>query len=85
VLPRGRGATGHPLLVPAAHFEDILLYAGEGGLKAVRDRHASSLLRVETDDRGCVMDMDTPEDYGRVQAVFAAAARGADPLESPKP
>jgi CTP:molybdopterin cytidylyltransferase MocA len=71
VLPRYRGANGHPLFVPAANFEAILRHAGEGGLKAVRDRHA--LLRVETDDEGCVLDMDTPEDYVRMQALWHVA------------
>ncbi|MDR1797105.1 MAG: nucleotidyltransferase family protein [Clostridiales Family XIII bacterium] len=56
------GRNGHPLFIPAAYFEEILGYAGAGGLKAVRDAHADVLAKIETDDEGCVLDMDTPED-----------------------
>lgn len=55
------GKKGHPLLIPAHNIEEICRYDGEGGLAAVTDRH--EVIRVETGEEGCVLDMDTPEGY----------------------
>jgi len=65
-VPVFRGTNGHPLLIPRAYFGEILDYAGGDGLKAVRNRHDAEMIRYETEDEGCVLDMDTPEDYKRI-------------------
>ena len=67
-VPSYRGKNGHPLLVPSAYFGAILDYTGEGGLKEIRNRYIAEMLRYETDDEGCVLDMDTPEDYEKLLA-----------------
>jgi len=62
-VPVFNGRNGHPLLIPSAFYKEILAYKGEGGLKEIRNRHSAEMLRYEVDDEGCVLDMDTPEDY----------------------
>ena len=62
-VPVHNNNNGHPLLIPHKFFDEILNYTGEGGLKGVRSRHDGSLIRYHTDDAGCVLDIDTPEDY----------------------
>ena len=73
-VPFFEGKNGHPLLVPRAYFDAILDYTGEGGLKEIRNRHIAEMLRYETDDKGCVLDMDTPEDYRQLLSYFGGTA-----------
>lgn len=61
-----KNKNGHPLWIPRRFFADILSFEGDGGLKAVRRRYNSETLRVETGCPGCMLDMDSPEDYQRI-------------------
>jgi CTP:molybdopterin cytidylyltransferase MocA len=65
-VPVYRGRNGHPLLIPKEYYSEILEYDGEGGLKGVRGRYDADMIRYETDDEGCVLDMDTQEDYEKL-------------------
>ena len=65
-VPVYEGKNGHPLLIPRKYFSEIIDHTGEGGLKEIRNRHLGEMLRYEADDEGCVLDMDTPEDYEQI-------------------
>ena len=65
-VPFYNGKNGHPLLIPCKYFGEILEYTGEGGLKGVRSRHDSEMIRYEVDDAGCILDMDTSKDYEQI-------------------
>jgi len=65
-VPVHEGKNGHPLLIPRVYYDEILAYTGEGGLKGVRSRYDGEMLRYKVSDIGCVLDMDTPEDYERI-------------------
>jgi len=65
-VPVWRGRRGHPLAVAPALIQEIAGLDPARGLRHLLDRHAGELLRVEADDPGCVADLDTPEDYGRL-------------------
>lgn len=80
-LPTYGGKNGHPLLIPARYFEEILCFSGEGGLKGARSLHEDSLLRLPMPWAGTVLDMDTPADYAALCAAveddgLAALVRG---------
>ena len=62
-VPVYEGKNGHPLLIPKGHYDEILSYTGSGGLKAIRNNHKDSMVRYETKDKGCVLDMNTQDDY----------------------
>jgi molybdenum cofactor cytidylyltransferase len=66
-VPTFEGRRGHPLLLAAALAAEIERLDPERGLRHLLDLHASELLSVEVDDPGCVIDLDTPEDYQRHQ------------------
>ena len=65
-VPVYEGRNGHPLLIPQKYYDEILDYSGEGGLKGVRSRYDAEMLRYPVNDIGCVLDMDTPDDYERI-------------------
>ena len=65
------GKKGHPLYIPAGRIDEILSYDGQGGLAAITDRYADTMLRVETGEEGCILDMDTPEGYEDIKKFVA--------------
>lgn len=65
--PVFQGKRGHPLgiaprLIPEIETLDLAI-----GLRQLRDRHEAELLEVPVKDPGVVRDVDTPEDYERLQ------------------
>ncbi|OQX04900.1 MAG: hypothetical protein BWK80_52995 [Desulfobacteraceae bacterium IS3] len=57
------GMRGHPPLISAKYAEAIMLWKGQGGLRAFLEQHESSASDVEVADEGILSDMDTAEDY----------------------
>ena len=65
------GKKGHPLYIPSGRVDEILASDGQGGLAAITDRYAEDMLRVETGEEGCLLDMDTPEGYEDIRKFVA--------------
>ena len=65
------GKKGHPLYIPKKRIDEILGAGGEGGLAAITDKYADSMIRVETGEEGCLLDMDTPEGYEDIKRFVA--------------
>jgi molybdenum cofactor cytidylyltransferase len=61
LLPLFQGEQGHPPLVPATLFPDILAHDGRGGLQQVLTRQHCE--KIDVWDRGILLDADTPEDF----------------------
>ncbi|MEA2604019.1 MAG: molybdenum cofactor cytidylyltransferase [Acidobacteriota bacterium] len=66
-VPVYQGKRGHPLAIAPALIPEIPTLDPAIGLKQLRDRHAAALLEVTVDDPGVVWDVDTPEDYERLE------------------
>jgi molybdenum cofactor cytidylyltransferase len=54
---------GHPVLFDRALFSELRTAPLDGGAKAVVRRHEASIVHVDPPDRGCLQDVDTPDDY----------------------
>ena len=65
------GKKGHPLYIPKGRIDEILQSDGQGGLAAITDRYADTMIRVETGEEGCLLDMDTPEGYEDIKRFVA--------------
>jgi CTP:molybdopterin cytidylyltransferase MocA len=65
-VPVYEGAAGHPPLIHADCLDYLVGYRGEGGLKAALGAFKQSTVYLPVEDRGCVLDADTPEDYQRL-------------------
>jgi len=76
IVPCYRGKKGHPLFIPAEFVGEILAYEGDGGLKAITNRHEDRLIRLETGTEAVVLDMDTPEGYEEILAYYRASKNG---------
>jgi CTP:molybdopterin cytidylyltransferase MocA len=58
---------GHPVLFDRSVFEELRRAPLEEGAKVVVRAHASEVLNVPVSDPGCLVDVDTPEDYQRMR------------------
>lgn len=70
VVPRFRGRRGHPTLFPAAIAREV--FSGLT-LRDVLAKHAGRIGLVDIEDEGVTLDMDTEEDYERMQRRFDRA------------
>jgi len=53
---------GHPVGFAAAFGDELRTLDGDEGARALLQRHAAQLARVEVDDPGVLRDVDTPQD-----------------------
>lgn len=60
--PAKDGRRGHPALISAALFPQLVALEGDVGARAVLDSLGPRLVLVESDDPGVLTDVDTPDD-----------------------
>ena len=57
----------HPPLIHKRLFEALIAYSGEDGLRGAFRSLEAKIGYVIAADAGCLLDVDTPEDYAHVQ------------------
>jgi molybdenum cofactor cytidylyltransferase len=67
IVPTYRGVRGNPVLIDRGLVGEIMELTGDVGARAIMDRH--SVLLLETEDPGVIMDIDTEEDLRRFTQV----------------
>jgi xanthine dehydrogenase accessory factor len=70
LIPTFRGARGNPVLLDRSISSEIEKIAGDQGCRAIFPGHAGEIAEVEVDDPGVLIDVDTEEQVGRVQAAL---------------
>lgn len=63
IIPLHKNRRGHPLLVDMKYREEIEKLDPEKGLRSLMQRFPDDVLEIEVQDRGILMDIDTPGDY----------------------
>jgi molybdenum cofactor cytidylyltransferase len=66
VVPAYNGRKGHPILVDNRAIPALVAFKGEMGLKGAIAALREKAQVLEVDDRGVIMDADSPEDYRRL-------------------
>jgi molybdenum cofactor cytidylyltransferase len=61
---------GHPPLIPAHLFREIISWKGTGGLQAFLELHESESVEIEVSDEGMLLDIDTREDYEDICRIY---------------
>jgi molybdenum cofactor cytidylyltransferase len=62
----------HPPLIHERLFDPLIAYSGEDGLRGAFRSLDAKIGYVVTKETGCTIDVDTPEDYARVQQYMKA-------------
>ena len=65
--PMSGGCLAHPVILPSSTF-DSLKSSGATTLKDFLKLAAAPRVQIEVNDAGLLLDMDTPEDYKRLQS-----------------
>jgi molybdenum cofactor cytidylyltransferase len=63
-LPTFEGRRGNPVLWSSEMFPELCALRGDAGGRALFERHAARIRRVDVDDPGVLFDVDTPGDLG---------------------
>lgn len=62
-VPMKDGRTGHPPLFGASVFDELLAPDLQGGARTVLHSDPGRVTRIEVDDPGLLLDIDTPADW----------------------
>lgn len=57
---------GHPVVFDRAVFDELRDAPLETGARTVVRAHAADIVDVPVDDPGCIIDVDTPDEYDRL-------------------
>ena len=66
----------HPPLIHSRLFDALIAYSGEDGLRGAFRSLEAKIGYVIAADAECLMDVDTPEDYARVQRYMKEQPEG---------
>jgi CTP:molybdopterin cytidylyltransferase MocA len=71
VIPVHKGKRGHPPIFPWWSVSEILRLPDEvdGGVKSFLTQHQDKILLFETQDKGVIIDVDTPQEYLRMLKI----------------
>ncbi len=70
-LPAYQGKHGHPIIIAAKYFDDIMQLDENSpeGLRAFIDAHRGDMLEVPVETSVVIEDIDLPEDYERLSKL----------------
>ena len=71
VAPFHAGRRGHPVGFHSSFRDELLALSGDAGAREILTRHATSLTRLDVDDAGIVLDVDTPADLAALAGQSA--------------
>jgi molybdenum cofactor cytidylyltransferase len=66
IIPTYRGLRGHPVVISLKYKEELLSLTGDGGARQILARHPEDVLEVPVDSPGVTLDIDTRDDYLRM-------------------
>jgi molybdenum cofactor cytidylyltransferase len=66
VIPAHQGKRGNPVLLSRQLFPEVMALEGDTGCRAIFSKHLESILKVEVEDPGILLDIDNQEDYDRL-------------------
>jgi molybdenum cofactor cytidylyltransferase len=67
VLPTYHGQKGNPVIFDIKYRNELLALQGDVGGREIVHRHYDDIQEVPVENRGVLIDIDTPEDYRRQQ------------------
>lgn len=74
---RCMGRPGHPVAFTRAAFADLLALEGDQGASALLAARGATVSYLDTEERGALLDIDTPADLAALAAAWKACATSA--------
>jgi CTP:molybdopterin cytidylyltransferase MocA len=69
IIPQHGGRGGHPICIPQDRLPELAALDSARGLKALVDAQPQAVCRLDVDDPGVLVDIDTPEDFARLEKL----------------
>lgn len=69
VIPTYHGDRGNPVLIARALFPEIMQLRGDTGCRAIFGAHPEQIAKIEIEDEGILLDVDSREDYERLRRL----------------
>lgn len=67
IIPQLGKRGGHPIRIPRARFAELMALDPARGLKGLVEARPAEVVRLPVDDKGVLTDVDTPEDFAKLQ------------------
>lgn len=75
VVPFVDGQRGHPVGFGTVRRDALLALSGDQGAQSVVQAH--TVQRIDVDDMGCILDVDTPEALAEAERIWRERCQGA--------
>jgi molybdenum cofactor cytidylyltransferase len=82
VIPSYRGFRGNPVLLDRSVFAEVMALEGDIGCRAVFGSHLEGIVKVEVEDIGVLLDIDSKDDYEQVQRIGQSRQEDAELIEA---
>jgi molybdenum cofactor cytidylyltransferase len=70
VIPAHQGKRGNPVLLSRSVFPEVTALQGDTGCRSIFANHLNAILKVEVEDPGILLDIDSQEDYDRLMLTI---------------
>jgi molybdenum cofactor cytidylyltransferase len=67
IIPTWHGQRGNPVLLDRSLFQEVMALEGDKGCRAIFPNHLEGIVKLEVEDEGILLDLDTPDDYARLK------------------
>jgi molybdenum cofactor cytidylyltransferase len=68
VIPTYKGFRGNPVLLDRSVFQEVMALDGDIGCRAIFGNHLEGIVKLEVEDVGILLDIDTKDDYERLRS-----------------
>jgi CTP:molybdopterin cytidylyltransferase MocA len=79
LIPTCRGRAGHPTVFAWRHALEVDQIPTDMGFNWLVRQHAGDVVHVPVESEGVLLDLDTPADYQRAQAIWRNEQGGSAP------
>jgi molybdenum cofactor cytidylyltransferase len=66
IIPLYKGFRGNPVLLDRVVFPELSALSGDVGCRAIFGSHTENIRKLEVDDVGILLDIDSPEEYRKL-------------------
>jgi molybdenum cofactor cytidylyltransferase len=70
VIPSYQGNRGNPVLLDRSVFSEVMALQGDTGCRAIFNNHLDAISKVEVEDSGILIDIDSHDDYERSKQLL---------------
>lgn len=71
IIPSYQGNRGNPVLLDRSVFSEVMALEGDIGCRAIFINHLNAIIKVEVEDPGVLLDIDSEDDYERSKQLSA--------------